>query len=494
MRNRILVNAIPDKSNELLPESTTGYKRNGPALLMVLVTGISQALAGCVAYNKAPISNPAAVKVEQYQRSDRAKVERERIAAQAEAKAAAEKAAKRRAEDEAKAMAVAKAVSKNTSRTRVANVVGIADRQQNGLVDIYFATSRSWVGNTHNSSEPDVVYFSNDWQPGPLSYGKCVAQIDPGLVSERLKAKKMQLPSPILEVTVSATQADKNNKVMLHSLEVIRSNAFFSGLEGTIRANKQTNILIAVHGYANSFQFAARRLAAVVFATEYSGVPVLYSWPSKGATAEYPYDEERILHPTELEQFVEFIDQTVIVAREAGATNVQLLAHSMGNRLLQYAAIRLAKRYPNTRLFEATVMAAPDVAERGFRETIWPSLQAISSRSVLYASAHDKPLFGSAKLHSGIRLGQVSTEFREVAERVIPGLELIIAPKNQVDFWAEEALDRWLNHATAFQTPGLRDLRAFLIGRRGATERFVAGTLQAPNPLFGQGWYLLPTK
>lgn len=47
---------------------------------------------------------------------------------------------------------------------------------------------------------------------------------------------------------------------------------------------------IFVHGFNNSFEDAARRTAQIAFDVKFDGVPLFYSWPSKGKALDYVYD------------------------------------------------------------------------------------------------------------------------------------------------------------------------------------------------------------
>jgi esterase/lipase superfamily enzyme len=46
--------------------------------------------------------------------------------------------------------------------------------------------------------------------------------------------------------------------------------------------------LVFVHGYNVTFETAARRTAQLAYDLNFRGVPLMYSWPSKGILAGYP--------------------------------------------------------------------------------------------------------------------------------------------------------------------------------------------------------------
>src|SRR5207245_2644693 len=52
----------------------------------------------------------------------------------------------------------------------------------------------------------------------------------------------------------------------------------------------QRKAFVFVHGFNNSFEDAARRTAQIYHDVEFDGVPLFYSWPSKGKLRDYSYD------------------------------------------------------------------------------------------------------------------------------------------------------------------------------------------------------------
>src|SRR6476469_618614 len=54
----------------------------------------------------------------------------------------------------------------------------------------------------------------------------------------------------------------------------------------------ERDVLVFIHGYNTRFEDAVYRLAQIVHDSGFKGVPILFTWPSKGQLLDYPYDRE----------------------------------------------------------------------------------------------------------------------------------------------------------------------------------------------------------
>lgn len=159
---------------------------------------------------------------------------------------------------------------------------------------------------------------------------------------------------------------------------------------------------------------------------EFNGVPVLYSWSSKGGVfgpLAYRHDE-KIVTNTEV-PLTEFLASVTQAGRAAGAQRVNVVAHSMGNRPLIAALRKLAERQTDRITIDEVVMAAPDVPQEGFANQQWPLLQqpnGVAKRITLYASSADRALVLSKKLSGLRRIGEGGDDLL-----LLPGLDTIDA-------------------------------------------------------------------
>jgi esterase/lipase superfamily enzyme len=87
-----------------------------------------------------------------------------------------------------------------------------------------------------------------------------------------------------------------------------------------------------------------------------------------------------------------------------------LIAHSMGNRVMTATLNRLATKQSfsqHLQIIQQIVLAAPDIDQNVFKETILPQFQRVGSRRTLYASDKDEALHLSESLRGGLpRLGE----------------------------------------------------------------------------------------
>jgi esterase/lipase superfamily enzyme len=147
---------------------------------------------------------------------------------------------------------------------------------------------------------------------------------------------------------------------------------------------RQQHVSLFIHGYNNDWQDAARRyrkLQADLFAGPKGlGQLVLFTWPSNGATHAYLPDREdaRQSGPDLAGVFVELHDHLTKMQRAAAITGgapcrakISVVAHSMGNYVLQKALAAASKRLNNPQLvtlIHQVAMVAADVDNDLFQE------------------------------------------------------------------------------------------------------------------------------
>ncbi len=168
---------------------------------------------------------------------------------------------------------------------------------------------------------------------------------------------------------------------------------------------------IFIHGFNNSFDWAAVSLAQLWHFLGRQGVPLLYSWPAgKGGLFGYFVDRESgeftIYH---LKNLIRLLASFPEVER------INLLAHSRGSDVLATALreliieVRAAGMNPREHFrIENLILAAPDldfdiVRQRLMAEKIGPAFGQIT----VYTTDSDKALSLSQTLMSGTRFGQI---------------------------------------------------------------------------------------
>ena len=222
-------------------------------------------------------------------------------------------------------------------------------------------------------------------------------------VPETHKEGELETPSrwTLLTLDVRSDKA-KRRFVLLQSVQPLPRDRFLEALKAHMGRAPSRDLLLFVHGYNNSFEDASRRVAQLVYDLDFDGTPLLYSWPSAESTAGYTVDEAAVgISGRRLAEFLQ------VVAAEAGASRVHLIAHSMGNRaLLDALTMYLARRTPANpgAPLGQIVFTAPDVDRDLFVDAV-RDLDGAGDRLTLYASNNDRALQGSELLHGAPRAG-----------------------------------------------------------------------------------------
>lgn len=269
-------------------------------------------------------------------------------------------------------------------------------------VQVFFATDRKLSGQSTPAN-----FFSGERSDEnvPLTFGSLEVSIP-----ARHKTGHIEEPLPFFK-------ADPTHDVVIINLNVAPESQFFSSLANAVNGSRNKEALVFIHGYDVSFDEAARRTAQLTWDLGFRGIPILFSWPSRGAKIMYSADEASALWAVpHLEQFLRMI------ARRSGATTIHVIAHSLGNRPLMYALQQITLQHSlSDSRFDQIVLAAPDIDVGIFRQlaTVFPS---IADRVTIYASAHDKALEFSKILHQSFSVGGQTRP-----SHAVPGVDVIDA-------------------------------------------------------------------
>jgi len=222
-------------------------------------------------------------------------------------------------------------------------------------------------------------------------------------------------------------------------------------LRAAARGPARGHVLVFVHGYNTRFDEAAFRLAQVVQDSAAPVTPILFSWPSWGSLAAYPYDRESAAFSRDALE-----DLLARLAREPSVTQVSVLAHSMGGWLTMEALRQMAIRHGRVPTRIATVMlAAPDI-DVDVALTQGRALGPQKPRLLLFVSADDSALNFSRRVWgSRDRLGAIDPKQEPYRTNLAKaGVEV-------VDLTGESSGDA-LNHSKFADSP----LAVKLIGQQ----------------------------
>jgi hypothetical protein len=167
-----------------------------------------------------------------------------------------------------------------------------------------------------------------------------------------------------------------------------------------------TSMTIFVHGFNNDFEGPVRMAASSVASVNPQAVPLAYSWPSKHATFKYIDDETNNVWAAE--HFRDFLVD--LMARKDAPSTINIVAHSMGSRLVFSALTYLAHARPTLNgHIGQVVFAAPDVDAATFWEGV-PAMAGVADGLTVYGSHHDQALQLSRELHGHCRAGLVDCD------------------------------------------------------------------------------------
>lgn len=115
--------------------------------------------------------------------------------------------------------------------------------------------------------------------------------------------------------------------------------------------------LVFVHGFNTGFDEAAYRMAQIVHDSGYEGTAILFTWPSSARAINYIYDNNSATAARDA------LEETLRLTARAGATSIDIVAHSMGSWVTMEALRQLAiagDRDLGDRLADV-VLASPDI-------------------------------------------------------------------------------------------------------------------------------------
>jgi esterase/lipase superfamily enzyme len=194
------------------------------------------------------------------------------------------------------------------------------------------------------------------------------------------------------------------------SADYLDRQAFTASIAAIAKQTGRSKVLVFVHGFNNRFDDAVYRFAQIVHDSKAPVIPVLFTWPSRGEMRlrAYTYDRESANYSRDaLESLLNML------AGYPGITEVNMLAHSMGNwvalEALRGRSIRSAQTANalKTDKLKNVMLVAPDVDVDVFRTQI-ERMGAARPRIALFVSQDDEALDLSKNIWGGVaRLGDV---------------------------------------------------------------------------------------
>ena len=257
---------------------------------------------------------------------------------------------------------------------------------------------------------------------------------------------------------------------------VVRDEKYLDGDKAFVQAlNAQLalrppgsrNVFLFIHGFNTMFAEALYRGAQLVHDSKASGVPVLFTWASRGQATAYVYD----LNSATVAR--DSLEHTLRLLLASNAEKVNVLAHSMGNWVTveAFRQIRISGDLPPGNKIGDIFLAAPDIDIDVFKSQL---RRFGEPRRPFYVvlSQDDRALFLSRTIAGGVtRVGDAT----DTAELTALGATVI----DLSDVKATDATNHDKFVQLASVAPELRGVlaRGNNLNHRGsdATERAASG-------------------
>ncbi|MEO4040300.1 alpha/beta hydrolase [Hoeflea sp. CAU 1731] len=268
-------------------------------------------------------------------------------------------------------------------RTSVTGVSGAIKKT------VYIATSRA------RADDPNILFTGERHVEG-VQYAKVDIYIPPNHKPGYVERPKSVPPDP------------KNEFVILNPIVFPNKQAFRDDLDKALagRSLKDRHSMLFVHGFNTDFVASVSRAAQIAYDSGFSGIPVVFSWASRGKTLDYVYDLNSALIARD------DLVTTANVVVSTRTTGMDVIAHSMGN-LLTVEAMRqgeITNAFNTTEKLENIILASPDIDADLFAKQMQPFAKS-QRRFYVLISSDDKALSISRRISGGVdRVGNEPAE------------------------------------------------------------------------------------
>ena len=268
---------------------------------------------------------------------------------------------------------------------------------------------------------------------------------------------------------------------------VVREGGYLDGDKAFVRAlNAQLalrpkgnrKVFVFIHGYNTMFAEALYRFTQVIQDAKSPGVPVLFTWASRGKLTDYVYDNNSATAARD------GLAHVLRLAFESNADRVDILAHSMGNWVTVEALrqTKIAGGMPNANKFGMVALAAPDIDLDVFKSQL-RSFGTIRKPFYVILSEDDKALWASKFIAGGeTRVGD-DPDVKELAALGATVIDL-------TDVKADDPTNHGKFAQLAEVAPEFRAVLTKGVGRPGSSRQEaiahnVSAVVSAPITLLG---------
>jgi len=200
---------------------------------------------------------------------------------------------------------------------------------------------------------------------------------------------------------------------------VVRDERYLDGDKAFVQAlNAQLarrppgsrNVFLFIHGFNTMFAEAVYRAAQLAHDSKAPGVPVLFTWASRGNATAYVYD----LNSATVAR--DGLEHTLRLLLDSNAEKVSVLAHSMGNWVTveAFRQIKISGDLDHSNKIGSIILAAPDIDIDVFKSQL---RRFGKPRKPFYVvlSQDDRALFLSRTIAGGVTRVGDSADTAELA-------------------------------------------------------------------------------
>ncbi len=325
-------------------------------------------------------------------------------------------------------------------------------------VDVFFGTDRKREADRSKFGRAVAAFGTG--RSAQLTLGKAVVTVPKG------GREKGSIPRPEWDLIVarfSLREEDLSRDFTVFAVDVMSQRDFAREARQKLAGSKrfEGQAFVFVHGYFVTFDDALFRAAQIAHDLEFDGVPFVYSWPSVAGVTGYVLDRGRARDARD--QLREFVD---LIAKESGAKEVHLIAHSMGADPLLEVLRDIQRSEPQVATgarprFGEIILAAPDITRESF-ELIAGQITGLRRGMTLYASSSDRAMTVSR----WTRLGESPAGY-------VPSSGPVVVPgaADTIDISSLDTSFFALNHST------FADREALL----GDIRRLISSGLRPPS-------------
>jgi len=235
------------------------------------------------------------------------------------------------------------------------------------------------------SSDDAASMFGPDGAP-ELSYAAITVSIPP---DDARKVGEVQWPTSL--------PGDPARNFVTVRADYLDTKSFRAALTKAAVTERNSKVLLFIHGFNNRFDDAVYRYAQIVHDSGALAIPVLFSWPSRGELSVHAYRADRERIGESREALIQLIGA---LAENPNIREITILAHSMGCSLALEAlgsrSLRSGGKIKNV------LLVAPDVSFEDFHGGV-AGMARPRPRIALFVSSDDQALKISQSIWNGQR-------------------------------------------------------------------------------------------